>query len=148
MIKIEPSKDLKMGLLKGTDPKMPTSLYNFFLPDLGRQAQDYWVDTWQRSFLFLDILRQRGNASIEQETRDAPNVLHFDSTLLIDGRDLPSPVNYMLMRILPPDNITTDATKRPFVIFDPRAGQGPGVGGMKKDSEIGIALLGGHPVYF
>ena len=137
-----------MGLLKGTDPKMPTSLYNFFLPDLGRQAQDYWVDTWQRSFLFLDILRQRGNASIEQETRDAPNVLHFDSTLLIDGRDLPSPVNYMLMRILPPDNITTDATKRPFVIFDPRAGQGPGVGGMKKDSEIGIALLGGHPVYF
>ena len=27
-----------------------------------------------------------------------------------------------------------------FIVFDPRAGHGPGIGGMKKDSEIGIAL--------
>jgi hypothetical protein len=77
-----------------------------------------------------------------------PNVLHFETQVLIDGRDLPQPVNYMLLRILPPQGVTTDIQKRPFVIFDPRAGHGPGIGGMKKDSEIGIALQNGHPVYF
>ncbi len=136
------------GVHEDNGLKAPTDLYDFFSPDLAQQAQDYWIDAWQRSFLFLDVLRQRGNTSIEQENCEAPNVLHFGAEVLIDGRDLPAPVNYRLMRILPPDGTTTDTTKRPFVIFDPRAGQGPGVGGMKEDSEIGIALLGGHPVYF
>jgi pimeloyl-ACP methyl ester carboxylesterase len=40
------------------------------------------------------------------------------------------------------------ARKRPILIFDPRAGHGPGIGGSKRDSEIGIALNNGHPVYF
>src|SRR5208283_5026297 len=31
---------------------------------------------------------------------------------------------------------------------DPRAGQGPGIGGMKQDSEIGEVLRAGHPCYF
>ena len=35
----------------------------------------------------------------------------------------------------------------PFVVFDPRARQGPGIGGMKHDSEIGVALANGHPCY-
>ncbi|MEJ1975290.1 MAG: DUF3141 domain-containing protein [Acetobacteraceae bacterium] len=34
------------------------------------------------------------------------------------------------------------------MIFDPRAGHGPGIGGMKHDSEIGVALEAGHPCYF
>jgi tellurite resistance protein len=38
--------------------------------------------------------------------------------------------------------------KRPIVIVDPRAGHGPGIGGSKRDSEIGMALDHGHPVYF
>ncbi|OQY53003.1 MAG: poly(3-hydroxyalkanoate) synthetase, partial [Desulfobacteraceae bacterium 4572_88] len=38
--------------------------------------------------------------------------------------------------------------KRPIVIIDPRAGHGPGIGGSKRDSEIGVALTAGHPVYF
>lgn len=113
-----------------------------------QQAFDYCVDAWQRQILFFDILRERGNIYFEQKSRAAPNVLHFDSEVLIDGRDLPRPVNYMLMRILPPEGVTTDVRKRPFVIFDPRAGHGPGIGGMKKESEIGIALRDGHPVYF
>ena len=33
-------------------------------------------------------------------------------------------------------------------MIDPRAGHGPGVGGSKIDSEIGIALSAGHPCYF
>ena len=43
---------------------------------------------------------------------------------------------------------TTDPRKRPFIVVDPRAGHGPGIGGMKQDSEIGVALAAGHPCYF
>ena len=32
----------------------------------------------------------------------------------------------------------------PFVIVDPRAGHGPGIGGFKADSEIGVAMAAGH----
>jgi len=34
------------------------------------------------------------------------------------------------------------------MIIDPRAGHGPGIGGMKDDSQVGVALRAGHPVYF
>jgi pimeloyl-ACP methyl ester carboxylesterase len=40
------------------------------------------------------------------------------------------------------------ANPRPIVIIDPRAGHGPGIGGSKQDSQIGMALDAGHPVYF
>ena len=63
---------------------------------------DYWVDAWQRSILLLDVLRQRGNNSIEHNARTAPNVLSFDAELVLDGRTLPRPVNYGLVRIVPP----------------------------------------------
>ena len=36
----------------------------------------------------------------------------------------------------------------PFVIVDPRAGHGPGIGGFKADSEIGVASRAGHACYF
>ena len=52
------------------------------------------------------------------------------------------------MRIVPPAGIEIDPTRRPFVIVDPRAGHGPGIGGFKADSEIGVALKAGHPCYF
>ncbi len=42
----------------------------------------------------------------------------------------------------------TNPRKRPVVVVDPRAGQGPGIGGFKKESEIGDALAAGHAVYF
>jgi len=34
------------------------------------------------------------------------------------------------------------------IVIDPRAGHGPGIGGFKQDSEVGMALHEGHPVYF
>src|SRR5208337_2114379 len=61
---------------------------------------------------------------------------------------LDRPCNYALMQIRPPEGLAIDSTKRPVVVVDPRAGQGPGVGGFKLDSEIGFALRAGHPVYF
>ncbi|HMD66319.1 MAG TPA: DUF3141 domain-containing protein [Stellaceae bacterium] len=109
---------------------------------------DYWVDAWQRSILLLDVLRQRGNNCVEHNARKAPNVLSFDVELVLDGRSLPRPVNYGLVRIIPPKGTSIDPSKRPFIVFDPRAGHGPGIGGMKHDSEIGVALAAGHPCYF
>src|SRR3954453_3761719 len=87
---------------------------------------EYWVDAWQRSILLLDVLRQRGNNYIEHNARKAPHVLTFDAELVLDGRSLPRPVNYALARILPPQSVSIDRRKRPFIVFDPRAGHGPG----------------------
>jgi len=109
---------------------------------------DYWIDTWQRSILLLDVLRQRGNNSVEHNARTAPHVLSFEAELVLDGRSLPRPVNYALARIVPPKATSIDPSKRAFIVFDPRAGHGPGIGGMKPDSEIGMALAAGHPCYF
>ena len=94
---------------------------------------DYWVDAWQRSILLLDVLRQRGNNSIEHNARKAPNVLSFEVELVLDGRLLPRPVNYGLVRIIPLQGTSVDPNKRPFIVFDPRAGHGPGIGGMKHE---------------
>jgi hypothetical protein len=106
------------------------------------------VDAFQRSILFLDLLRQRGNEEIEIASRPMATVLSFGSELLMDGRSLPRPINYTLSRIVPPPGVVIDPQKRPVVVIDPRAGQGPGIGGFKAESEIGDALNAGHPVYF
>ena len=109
---------------------------------------EYWLDAWQRSVLLLDVLRQRGNTAREHGARPVPHVLDFEVELLRDGRTLPRPVNYLLVRIVPPEGTQTDPTKAPFIIVDPRAGHGPGIGGMKQESEVGVALAAGHPCYF
>ncbi len=116
-------------------------------PDLD-SAREYLRDAWQRSVLFLDVLRQRGNTYRERQQETAPHVLDFDAELVLDGRTLARPVNYALVRIAPPANVPTDPAKRAFVVVDPRAGHGPGIGGMKAESEIGVALEDGHPCYF
>ena len=109
---------------------------------------EYMVDALQRSVLFLDLLRQRGNEEIEITSRPMATVLRFDHEVLMSGRSLPRPINYSLLRILPSPGIAIDRRKRPVVVVDPRAGQGPGIGGFKAESEIGDALKAGHPVYF
>ena len=110
----------------------PTQNLNF--------VQEYWVDAWQRSILSLDVLRERGNIYLEHNAQNAPNVLSFAFELVRDGRTLPRPVNYALVRIVPPADRPIDPAKPPFIVVDPRAGHGPGIGGMKQDSEIGVAL--------
>ncbi|MCL6683240.1 DUF3141 domain-containing protein [Sphingomonas alba] len=111
-------------------------------------AHEYLRDAWQRSILFLDVLRQRGNTYRERQAEVAPHVLEFDAELVMDGRKLARPVNYALVRVAPLPDVPTDPAKRAFVVVDPRAGHGPGIGGMKADSEIGVALEDGHPCYF
>jgi pimeloyl-ACP methyl ester carboxylesterase len=116
--------------------------------DLGAQALSYWVDSWQRSLLFWDVMRERGNIFIEHEKKGAPPVLVFDYDIVLDARTLEDPANYTLVRIKPTAEHPTDPRKRPIVVVDPRAGHGPGLGGSKMASEIGIAMRAGHPCYF
>ena len=66
----------------------------------------------------------------------------------MDGRTLERPVNYGSGQGRPAGGVEVDLTKRPFVVVDPRAGHGPGIGGFKADSEIGVAFKAGHPCYF
>jgi pimeloyl-ACP methyl ester carboxylesterase len=109
---------------------------------------EYARDFWQRSVLFLDILRQRGNQHQEMLAHGATSVLIYDSELVMRGDELRHPVNYSLLRIIPPEGAEIDDRKRPVFVIDPRAGQGPGIGGFKQLSEIGDAFKAGHPVYF
>jgi len=111
-------------------------------------VSEYLVDAFQRNVLMLDVLRRRGNNYLEYMTSDVPHVLGFAFEPVLDGRTLNRPVNYGLERILPPEGVRIDETARPFIVVDPRAGHGPGIGGMKSDSEIGVTLAAGHPCYF
>lgn len=110
--------------------------------------EDYLIDTIQRTILTCDVYRRRGNAYIEHSVRGKPPVLVFDYDEVMDGRSLDRPVNYLLLRIRPDPDHPTDNAKRPIVVVDPRAGHGPGIGGFKADSQIGLALKNGYPCYF
>ncbi len=113
-----------------------------------KQAVDYWVDSWQRTILFWDTLRQRSNQYYKHKAMPVPHVLSFEAELVLDGRTFERPVNYGLAWIKPPEEVVIDPKKRPFVVIDPRAGHGPGIGGFKADSELGVAMRAGHPCYF
>jgi pimeloyl-ACP methyl ester carboxylesterase len=128
---------------------MSGSTTNATLPwDVWTDSARYVVDLAQRSVLFWDALRQRGNNFVAHTRKGLPPVLHFDYETVVDGRSLERPVNYALVRIVPPEGVKVDATRRPYIIIDPRAGHGPGIGGFKDDSQVGVALRDGHPVYF
>jgi pimeloyl-ACP methyl ester carboxylesterase len=111
-------------------------------------AVEYLVDAAQRSVLFWDVMRRRGNQYMDHLAEAVPHVLDYPVELVLDGRTLDRPVNYALARVVPPPHLEPNPARRPFVIVDPRAGHGPGIGGFKADSEIGVALKAGHPCYF
>ena len=116
--------------------------------DWVKDAYEYWLDSSQRWILFMDILRKRGNNYFDTIKKGEPPVLVFDYEVIQEGRTFERPVNYDLARIKPRKTDTIDPEERPIIVVDPRAGNGPGIGGSKRDSEIGDALAQGHPVYF
>lgn len=146
--------------LKNTRSSEPSGAHPF------SDAYDYLTDAFQRSVLFMDVLRKRGNIYFEHRKNGKPPVLTFGHDLILEGKALERPVNFSLVQIrdrrhkdkelaggdekrkthVPPK--PHDPKKRPIIIVDPRAGHGPGIGGSKRDSEIGMALEEGHPVYF
>ena len=109
---------------------------------------EYALDTAERSVLFWDTLRQRGDNYLEHERAGHPPLLHFQHETVMDGRTFEHPVNYALLRMIPPPDVELYPERRPYIIIDPRAGHGPGLGGFKDDSQVGVALRAGHPVYF
>jgi hypothetical protein len=144
------SEDLNM--LKTPTPPPETGrssagISSSLLPFHGPLAE-YVIDATQRTILFWDVLRQRSEQYYEHKAMEAPHVLSFDAELVIDGRELERPANYLLVRVKAPKGLTIDPKKRPFVVVDPRAGHGPGIGGFKADSEIGVAARAGHVCYF
>ncbi|HEY7535084.1 MAG TPA: DUF3141 domain-containing protein [Thermodesulfobacteriota bacterium] len=130
--------------MENKKPANPFSFYSDFM----KSNWDYLIDSYQRSVLFWDVIRKRGNNFIEHYEKGKPPVLRFKYEILIDGRNLERPCNYVLLRILPEEGVKIDPKKRPFVVVDPRAGHGPGIGGFKYDSQVGVAMRAGHPVYF
>ncbi len=115
---------------------------------IGPDWAEYLRDAWERMILTMDTLRKRGDIFLEHEAAGCPPVLIYDYEVVLDGKDLPFPSNYMLLRIVPPAGVTVNDARRPYIIIDPRAGHGPGIGGFKADSQVGVALAAGHPVYF
>ncbi|PFG51863.1 uncharacterized protein DUF3141 [Marinobacter sp. LV10R520-4] len=114
----------------------------------GHAIAEYAIDALQRGVLFCDVLRQRSQDYYRHKAMIMPHVLGFDLEMILDARNFQRPVNFWLARIAPPAGVVIDALKRPFVVFDPRAGQGPGIGGFKADSELGVAMKAGHTCYF
>ena len=112
----------------------------------------YIIDVSQRSALFMQALVERGDKLLEDERAGLPLRLKFPFELVLDAREFPEPAGYSLLRILPDGDACFErcegANSRPVIVFDPRAGHGPGIGGFKRDSEVGMALHRGHPVYF
>ncbi|WP_176256762.1 DUF3141 domain-containing protein [Derxia lacustris] len=115
---------------------------------LGLDWIAYVTDAMQRQTLVADTLRQRGNTYAAHQAAGMPPVLDFAYDVIVDGHTLARPVNYTLLRIRPPAGTTVDDGKRPFMIVDPRAGHGAGIGGFKAESQVGEAFADGHPVYF
>lgn len=112
-------------------------------------ATEYALDLWQRSVLFCDIQRQRGNNYLDHINAGKPPVLIFDYETILDGCDFKTcPVNYSLVRVIHNETWEIDKNKSPVVVIDPRAGHGPGIGGSKKNSQVGIAMQKGHPTYY
>lgn len=115
-------------------------------------AWSYYVDSLQRGVLFLDVLRERGDNMLAHQRAGQPPLLDFEHELVLDARSFDKPVNYALLRITRcgPTHASDFERQdlRPVLVIDPRAGHGPGIGGFKHDSEIGVALHEGHPTYF
>lgn len=113
---------------------------------------EYQIDAFQRSVLFFDTLRQRADNMLEHEKAGMPPLLDFKYETVLDARKFERPANYALLKITEAGEDCLedclDPDKPPVMIVDPRAGHGPGIGGFKRDSEVGIALHEGHPVYF
>lgn len=112
----------------------------------------YQRDVLERSILFFDTMRRRANNMLDHERAGLPPLLNFKYEPLLDARQFERPANYALLRITEVGDDCwddcVDLSKPPVIVIDPRAGHGPGIGGFKRESEVGIALHTGHPVYF
>jgi hypothetical protein len=136
----------------GLAPATPAGAQPSASASIVEHALRYQIDRWQRSLMLLDTFRERGNTMLAHETAGMPPPLHFEYETILDARLFERPANYALLRITRCQDDDAmdcvDASKPPVVIIDPRAGHGPGIGGFKQESEVGMSLHEGHATYF
>ena len=72
--------------------------------------------------LFWDTLRQRGNNWLAHEAAGKPPVLIYEYEMIADARTFERPVNYALVRIIPPRACVVDDTHAP--VRDRRSARG------------------------
>ncbi|MCP3397100.1 DUF3141 domain-containing protein [Bradyrhizobium sp. CCGB20] len=115
---------------------------------IGLSWREYIRDAGERAILLMDVLRESGDIFLEYEAAGCPPALFYEYETIMDGRDLPVKSNFVLLRMIPAQDVTVDYShRRPFVIIPPRAGHTAGVGAHAADSQVGVALRAGHPVY-
>lgn len=115
---------------------------------LWQEWLSYSTDSSKRLLQTADVLKERGDIFLEHELAGCPPVLDYDYQVIMDASKFERPCNYVLLRIEPPEGVVTNDNERPYIIIDPRAGHGAGIGGFKHESQVGVALKQGHPVYF
>ncbi|MCW5660043.1 MAG: DUF3141 domain-containing protein [Burkholderiaceae bacterium] len=111
----------------------------------------YWADAMWRSLATMDLMRQRADNMLDHQAAGMPPLLHFEGKEIADARTFAPPCNYRLLQITSCPHHMERHVRRdgvPVIVVDPRAGHGPGIGGFKRDSEVGMAMLEGHPTYF
>ena len=67
--------------------------------DWQKYLSEYIVDSVQRSIIFTDILRKRGNNYIKHIRSGQPPVLAFNYELILNAKTFKHPSNYALVRI-------------------------------------------------
>src|ERR1044072_6561227 len=77
-------------------------------------AIEYFVDAAQCTIQFWDVMRQRGNQFKAHQEETVPHVLEYAAELVLDGRNFERPVNYLLVRIIPPAHVKIDMRRRHF----------------------------------
>ncbi len=55
------------------------------------------IDRTQRTVLFWDVMRKRGNDYLSHLKKGQPTILLFDYDEILDGRTFDKPVNYSLV---------------------------------------------------
>ncbi len=116
--------------------------------EVWRDAVSYWIDGAQRSVLFWDTLRQRGNNWIEHEKggQAAAACLRLSAD---HRRADPCAPGQLLSRA---DRAAGGRRRRrgQAALPDHRSARRarPGHRRLQADSEVGFALKAGHPVYF
>jgi hypothetical protein len=144
------AQELAPGLVESAFPHGDRADHSNSSPSIW-DLVDYQRDCWERAILFWDTLRERGDNMLEHERLGLPPLLDFRTETVLDARTFQRPVNYVLLSISSSPaqaELCYHPAKPPVIIIDPRAGHGPGIGGFKQDSEVGVALNEGHPVYF
>ena len=121
---------------KDRDPPRPTP---------GRPPNTPWTPATRRPLRRRDAPARQPIPPAHGQAR--PNVLSMEYELVLDGREFPARSTTACYASRRPRASKPTRSSAPSVV-DPRAGHGPGIGGFKPESEIGVALRAGHACYF